>query len=202
MAVGGNTLMETVQMNACESSCESEIVEETLAGSPDAFAEIVRRHQASVRTVIAKWVSCPSTTDDIAQDVFVAAYAAMSSFDGSGTLAAWLAGIAKNKTREHLRAEVRRRQHEKNTLPQQLEKWRLQALEQTESLAGDEHVALEQCIERLAPESGRLVRQHYFSGKSLETIAAESRRSSGSLRMMLFRIRKALANCLRRQRQS
>ncbi|CAN0379796.1 unnamed protein product [Hapterophycus canaliculatus] len=167
-----------------------------------AFGEIVRRHQGDIRMIVSKWIRCPATADDIAQDVFVAAYTNLDRFDDQRSMKAWLVGIAKNKARLHLRSEARRRTHESNLLQRQIQDWKGQELEGELFIDTNEQAPLKECIERLAPESKQVIESHYFGGKTLESIARESKRSGGSLRMMLLRIRKALAKCIRGQNQS
>jgi RNA polymerase sigma-70 factor (ECF subfamily) len=189
-------------METVEPVNELEVIRETLSGSPMAFAKIVRLHHRDIRQFVSKWIQCPAAADDVAQDVFVAAYENLGRFDGQGSLKPWLIGIAKNKTKQHLRSEARRRKHELNPLQRQIQEWKVQQFD-GEMLIDEpnEHILLAMCIEQLAPESKRLIDEHYFEGKTLESIACESNRTGGSLRMMLLRIRKALAKCIRAQHQ-
>lgn len=189
-------------MESVEPIEDPEVIRETLGGSPNAFAEIVRRYQGDVRMFVSRWVQCPAAADDIAQEVFVAAYQNLDRFDDQGSLKSWLIGIAKNKARLHLRSETRRRNHESSLLHQQVQRWKAEELEKELFSDTDEQGSLVMCIEKLAPESKRLIEMHYFDGKSLESIARQSNRTSGSLRMMLLRIRKGLAECIRSRHQS
>ncbi|MEL6104922.1 MAG: sigma-70 family RNA polymerase sigma factor [Planctomycetota bacterium] len=188
-------------LESIEQVHHPEGIRATLGGSPIAFEEIVRRHQGAVRMMVSKWIQCPAAVDDIAQDVFVAAYNSLDRFDDQRSLESWLIGIAKNKVRLHLRSEARRRNHEANLLERQVHAWKAQQLEGELFADTNDHAALKACLNRLAPESRRLVETHYFRGRSLESIATESNRTGGSLRMMLMRIRKALAKCIRGQLQ-
>ncbi len=188
-------------MESVEHVDESETIRETLGGSPRAFGAIVRRYQADVRMAVSRWIHCPATADDLAQEVFVAAYENLNRFDLSGSLRSWLMGIARNKVKLHLRTAARRRKHEQNLLHLQIQQWKAQELEKGSSLEAGELGSLAACIEKLPPESGQLIKAHYFDGKTLESIARESDRSGGSLRMVLLRIRKVLAKCIQGQQQ-
>ena len=181
---------------------DREVIREALGGSPTAFGKIVRRYQGDVRMIVSKWIRCPEAADDIAQDVFVAAYENLNRFDDQRSLKSWLIGIAKNKSKLHLRSESRRRKRELGLLEYQIQEWTVQEIEDELLTDASEQGSLTNCIDRLAPESRQLVKNHYFDGKTLESIASESNRTSGSLRMMLLRIRKALAKCIRGQQQS
>lgn len=188
-------------IESAKSLNDLEVIREALGGSPEAFAEIVRRYQADVRMFVSKWIQCPATADDIAQEVFVAAYQSLDRFDDWASLKSWLIGIAKNKARLHLRSEARRQNHESTLLVRQMQDWKAQKLEGELSAETAEQRSLAICIEKLAPESKRLVKSHYFDGHTLESIARESNRTSGSLRMMLMRIRRVLGKCIRGQQQ-
>ena len=188
-------------MNSVEHVDNPELISGMLGGSPSAFAKIVRLYQGDIRMIVSKWIQCPAAADDLAQDVFLAAYENRNRFDGQRSLRAWLIGIAKNKTKLHLRSEARRREH-KLALQQQVQKWKAQELEKEWQWDAGEQSSLSRCIKKLPPESRQLIEKHYFDGNTLESIARESNRTGGSLRMMLLRIRKALAKCIRVQQQT
>ena len=179
---------------------DPKLINEMLGGSPIAFGKIVRLYQGDVRMIVSKWIQCPAAADDIAQDVFVAAYENLNRFDDQRSIKAWLIGIAKNKAKLHLRSEARRRKHHL-AIESQIQKWKVQELDKESPWDTSEQRSLVLCIKKLAPESRQLIKKHYFDGNTLESIARESNRTGGSLRMMLLRIRKALAKCIRGQQQ-
>lgn len=61
----------------------------------DAFALLVRRHQAAVRGFLRR-LTLPETSraDDLAQDTFLKAYRYIRSFEGRGRFLSWLFRIA------------------------------------------------------------------------------------------------------------
>lgn len=64
------------------------------AGDDKAFAILVRRHQGRLRAFLRRLGANASLADDIAQDTFLKAYAAISSFRGGGSFRSWLCAIA------------------------------------------------------------------------------------------------------------
>jgi RNA polymerase sigma-70 factor (ECF subfamily) len=60
-----------------------------------AFAEIVRRYQATVRR-LARRLACGdhAMADDVAQETFLRAYRGIHTFDGRARLSTWLCAIA------------------------------------------------------------------------------------------------------------
>ena len=57
--------------------------------------------------------------------------------------------------------------------------------------------ALESCIEKLPQKSRRLLELRYVEEGSIESVADAIHSTAGAVRVMLFRVRNALANCIR-----
>jgi len=91
------------------------LVEAAREGGAEAFSELVRRHRQKVYRILYSMTRNASDTDDLAQDVFLAAYRSLSSFDGKARFSTWLYRISvntalsflKKKGREKGRAELR-----------------------------------------------------------------------------------------------
>lgn len=54
------------------------------------------------------------------------------------------------------------------------------------------------CLDKLPPRQRELVNLHYFKGRPLTSIAAETRKPESTVHMTLFRARQALADCIKR----
>lgn len=68
------------------------------AGESSAFRILVERYQAPVYRLVSNLAGWQSPAEELAQDVFVAAYAALGSFDASrGRFVTWLCAIARNR---------------------------------------------------------------------------------------------------------
>ena len=80
-------------------------IRRVLAGEREAFRSLVVRHQSAVRaTIHALWRQCPDW-EDLAQDVFLAAFRHLGTFEaGKGSFRTWLLAI----TRNHCRTAQRR----------------------------------------------------------------------------------------------
>ena len=63
----------------------------------NAFGELVRRHQSSVRSLLRR-LSCGdlALADDLAQETFIRAYKGLKGFKGGAKLSTWLYRIAYN----------------------------------------------------------------------------------------------------------
>jgi RNA polymerase sigma-70 factor (ECF subfamily) len=80
-------------------------------GSDDVFRQLVTDHQQSVRVFISRCVHCSQQVEDLAQEVFIAAYQQSSQFRCESTVSTWLLGIARNKALHFIRTEMRRQHH-------------------------------------------------------------------------------------------
>ena len=168
-------------------------------GSAEAFANLVRRHQQSVRAYLAGYLRDRAVIDDLAQDTFLTAYQDLDTFKGSSTVLTWLLGIARHRALEHLRAQLRRD-------ARLVSAWQLTRAQQLVGLlaAADpdfearerELGVLNNCLDKLAPRGAALVTDHYFKARSLVDIARDSGRKESTVRVELLRIRLALRRCL------
>ena len=80
-----------------------------VAGDESALKDIFDEHASLVVNICRRTVG--GDAEDVAQQVFVAAWKGRTSFDAErGSLAGWLTGIAKFKAIDHLRAKGRRPQ--------------------------------------------------------------------------------------------
>ena len=181
---------------------EAALIARVRAGSVEAFSEIVVLHQGRVRGFVGRFVRNPNTIDDIAQDVFLAAYRSLDSYHGDSSLSTWLLGIARNRALAFLRDENRRRSRESGRLnavivAQKHEEAAAKPVDLSESER--EIMALEECVKTLPEQSASLVEQHYLKARSSSEIAREIGRSESAVRMTLLRIRHVLRDCIQKR---
>ena len=94
---------------AVEHHDEADLVDRARCGEPEAFAELVRRHQREVFTLALRLVSNPDLAGDVAQETFVRAWRAMPGFRADSSFSTWIHRITVN-TAWSLRR--RRRRHD------------------------------------------------------------------------------------------
>lgn len=177
-------------------NADEELIQRIREGSADAFSELVRKHQRLVRSFVARHVGVLGEADELSQDVFVAAFRSIDRYQGRGSTAAWLIGIARHHVLTHLRNKQKTQpvslEHAINTI-------QLQCLDddvfesETEQQRLD---ALQSCIESLGSAQRDVVRSFYFEGDSAEEIGVRFNKSAGTIRMTLLRIRNSLRNCI------
>lgn len=188
--------------DAAGTSPEAALLDAARAGSTSAFTGLVEAYQARVRGYLARWVRDPATVDDLAQEVFLAAWRGLSGFDGVVPIGAWFAGIARNQALMHLRAEGRKQARRGDVLDAALQDWRLKALEADGdrlAIRLGEVEALRACLDGLAPHQRALVEAHYVAGRTCHDIALERAQDDGAVRMAMLRIRQSLRTCLERR---
>ena len=79
------------------------LIERSARGRPDAFVEVVRRHEVAVHGFIARRAG-RQMADDLLGEVWVRAFAARGGYDPAREDARpWLYGIARNVLRAHWR---------------------------------------------------------------------------------------------------
>ena len=77
------------------------------SGDLAAFGHLVRRHAPLAKRMAVLWGAGPDA-DDVVQDAFVKAYAALPRFRADGEFRAWLLTIVRNETRNAFRSRGRR----------------------------------------------------------------------------------------------
>lgn len=96
--------MKEVSQQAQESSAEDEVViREILAGNTNAFAVLERKYRRIVSFLIRKMIRVDEDVEDLTQETFVKAYAALPTFQFEYPFSRWLYKIASNRCIDHLR---------------------------------------------------------------------------------------------------
>jgi RNA polymerase sigma-70 factor (ECF subfamily) len=75
---------------------ESELIQQALRGSPDAWENLTRSHQDAVFRLAYLLLGDPDDAEDVAQETFVRAYYALKRFDPARPLRPWLMQIVSN----------------------------------------------------------------------------------------------------------
>lgn len=83
---------------------DAALVRASQGGDQEAFGVLVGRHARSVLSVATRMIGATADAEDVAQDVFVAAFKALPRFEGDAKFSTWLYRIAVNKCTDWLRA--------------------------------------------------------------------------------------------------
>ena len=94
--------MPTAQ-DALSKSPEALVVGLARTGDRDAFAELVRRRQSWIRTLMRRCCDDITLADDLAQQVFLQAWRDIEKLRQPKSFGSWLRRLAINVLRQHLR---------------------------------------------------------------------------------------------------
>ena len=87
-------------------SGESRRVRAAIQGDRSAFDELVTAHEPELRRYVAKRIVAESV-DDVLQEIWLSAWAALPSFDQRSRFKTWVYGICLHKIRDHYRDSKR-----------------------------------------------------------------------------------------------
>lgn len=162
-------------------------VQQTLAGDAQAFARIIRRHQAQVTARMWRFTHDRQALEELVEEVFVEAYLHLRSFKGSGPLPGWLNTIA---TRAGYRYWKRRSRKSRTV---SLKDWDLPALAREDKpdpqQAGE---ALGALLEQLRPRDRLVLTLMYLEDLPLAEVAQETGWSLTMVKVQAHRARAKL----------
>lgn len=175
-----------------------DILRRIQAGDTDAFREVIRVHAPGVRAFLAGHIRDYHTAEDIAQEVFVAVFAGLESFDTDCDLGPWIRAIARNKLMSHLRREYGPRRLIQPLHADIAEN--LAEAEETDDRYGAESVAfLEGCINKHPAHDRELLEARYFANEAVNAIAKRLGTTVSAISSHLYRLRHQLRDCIEAQ---
>ena len=175
--------------------CDVEaILDEVARGRTEAFGQIVRDYTLPLRSYLASLVCRFDDVDDLAQEVFLAAFRSLSAFRRGDDFGAWLRGIAGNKVRLYFRSQSRRNQalrRFRDEVTALIE----EDLARVASERAERIERLLQCIAKLPERLRRVVRAGLDGDKPAE-IAKELSTTVGVVYNLHCRANQLLRECL------
>jgi RNA polymerase sigma-70 factor, ECF subfamily len=200
-----------------EPITDAELVERALSGRPgrsggpggaggeDAYAELLRRYERPVFSLVLRMVRDRTLAEDLAQDAFVKAFAKLATYDPSRKFSSWLFKVAHNTAIDHLR----RREVDTVSMDEPmggeddspLGRARQVEDEETETPGAaaeraDLSRALTRAVARLRPEYREVVSLRYQAGLEYGEIVEATGFPLGTVKTYLHRARKELAELM------
>ncbi len=179
---------------------DGELVTRAQAGDAGAFDALVVRHQARLRSYLARYLISAEDVFDVVQDAFLDAWKQRARVDPQRDFGAWLRGVARNCAGTHLRRRARNRGRERSLVDEAL----LDLAAQNADAAEEQHLAdikaLRDCVAELPQPQRRLLARRYVHGEAVQDIARSLSKQANTLSMTLLRLRAALRSCLERAR--
>lgn len=164
---------------------DAELVAQVRGGSHDAMAELFRRYLTPTWQAAYGLCGRRALADDMTQDAFERAFAALPEFNGRSSFGTWVQRIAINRTIDHLRREKRT-----NELPDDLE----DPVEWAAAIHADAHLV--KAVARLSPERRAAIVLRYWLDYTPAEIAEALGLPPGTVASRLSRaldeLRKAL----------
>jgi RNA polymerase sigma-70 factor, ECF subfamily len=167
---------------------DEELVDCTRGGDDLAFEQLMRRHSDAIRRLIARYFRNRAMVDDLAQETFVKAYFALSSFRNESPFIYWLKRIAVRLCLDEMRN--RKTQEAKRS-------------EDIDSIADDfipadsgnqleAQLLLDKILEKLAPLDRMIIVLLYGEGHDTKEVADMTGLSRANVKVRAFRSRRLM----------
>jgi RNA polymerase sigma-70 factor (ECF subfamily) len=162
-------------------------IESCLRGDKNAYAAILRRHEARVTRLMWRFCREPRTCEELVQEVFVQAYLSLKDYRGEAPFVHWLSRVATFIGYRYWKKQATEKTHTSLgsadiAAPGQNEDWDLAA-------RGDMLHAL---LAQLNPEERLVLTLMYFEECGVKEIARRMKWSVSKTKVRAFRARKKL----------
>jgi RNA polymerase sigma-70 factor (ECF subfamily) len=157
------------------------------------LSRLWRQAEPAVNAYVFAAIQRFQDAEDVVQQVALTAARRFEEYDDARPFVAWVLWLAKSKIIDHYRVQGRQKLVFSEALLDQT------AARLVERQAADHAgaAALEKCIDKLPAKSRTLLDLRYVEDASMEVIARAINSTAGSVRVMLFRIRDLLAECVK-----
>lgn len=160
----------------------------------ETFLRLWMRHEPELRAFVRSCCPKAQEVDDVMQEVSVAALRKFSTLDDHAAFGPWACLIA----RYELLTARRRFARDRHVLSEDIVQLLADEGAEELSLRKKQLRALDHCVAKLPRERRELALAAYAKGTTIRQIAAELKRTEGSLYQLLARIRKELHRCMQR----
>jgi RNA polymerase sigma-70 factor (ECF subfamily) len=168
---------------AMDERTDQQLVNASLNGNGNAFAELVRRHQDSVFGLAMGMTRNREDAADMAQEAFIRAYSKLGQYNPDYPFRSWILRICANLTKNLFRSRVRRRSME--------ERHAVQAGIEQGAVEPDFH-ALEEALAKLPAKLGSPLRLKYMEGLAYDEVAEVLGIGVSAAKMRVMRAKKLL----------
>ena len=171
---------------------DNDIIVQVLRGNQQLFAELVKRYQNFVFTIILRYDESREDAEEISQDVFVKAYRSLADFRGDSKFSTWLYTITSTTCITHLR----RKKPDVFSLDQENVFARAENLNSGFSANDVEQKSkinmVNNAIALLSPDDAQVITLFYKAEQSLDEIATIMGLETNTVKVRLHRARQRL----------
>jgi len=178
-------------MDMTESS-DADLVAASLAGSREAFRQIVERHQTLVCSLAYGATGNVSRSQDLAQETFLAAWKDLPGLREPGKLRAWLCGIVRHAIQKSHRRTAADPVANAAPLEEAQEVPASGALPCDQAITREEEALVWRSLEQIPVNYREPLVLFYRQHQSIEEVAAALELSADTVKQRLFRGRKLL----------
>lgn len=183
---------------------DQQLVERVQRGDKHAFDLLVIKYQRRLARLLSQFIRDQAEVEDIAQETFIKAYRALSSFRGDSAFYTWLYRIGVNTAKNFLVSQGRKAPATVNNFDNEdaenfEEADALREMNTPESELIGKQVAqtVNQSLDALPEELRKAIVLREIEGLSYEEIATIMDCPVGTVRSRIFRAREAVAEKLR-----
>jgi RNA polymerase sigma-70 factor, ECF subfamily len=169
---------------------------DTKGEASEEFVAELTNHQTAMLAYIRSLSPGNSGARDLLQEVNITLWQKRDSFELGTNFKAWAFQTIRYHMLNHRRRMasngwlvfdddlIERMSPDLETIPDQLEQ---------------RHLALKRCLLKLRPQDRELLHHRYATSSSLNKYAVATKRSTGTLKALLFNLRNVLRRCIERQ---
>ncbi len=167
-------------MNETVETKDKDAVAAVLKGNTAAFRELSERYGNMIYTLAYRHVLNNADAEDITQDVFLAVYRSLKTYDADRKFFSWMYAIALNVIRKHLS----KRRFRSLFIPLD------ESIAQSESKAHDAIIKrINLLLDREKPVFKQIFILHYYEEKAIHEIAELLSMTEANIKVILYRVR-------------
>jgi len=173
----------------------NKLVKKILDGDKEAFKEVVKAYGPSMRVYLTGRLSDRLAVDDLMQEIFVAVFWNLKTYDGKSDLGVWVRAVTRNKLMSFLRSHYSQK-NSVNTMKVKIEEALTAELD---NFNPNENVVVERlkdCISKQRDIASELINARYFENESVTGMAERMDTTVSAISSELYRIRKQLKMCI------
>jgi RNA polymerase sigma-70 factor (ECF subfamily) len=178
--------------NTLTEVSEAELIQRAKQNDGDAFAALVRRHEALVYSLALRFMGNPVAAEDAAQESLLKAFRLLKGFRGRSRFSTWLYRVTCNVCLTEL-ARCKRR----GEVPLKLE--HLEPSREPDHGQRDMNALVRRCVTQLSERYATILTLYYFEESSYEDIAEAMDIPMGTLKTWMHRARKELRNLVEKE---
>lgn len=184
--------MITTEAMTVVQNNDAELVAQSLAGSQDAFRQIVERYQTLICALAYAGTGSLTQSEDLAQETFVTAWKELAKLREPAKLRPWLCGILRFAIGKHRRRSGREPDHAAEPMAAMAEATAPEPPPSQQAMSLEETGILWRSLERIPEIYREPLVLFYREHQSIEMVAQQLELSEDAVKQRLSRGRKLL----------